>query len=514
MRGTLVFLIGIVACGGGSSQNDGGPSGGDGGNPGVDTGQQDASLPPPPSSVCAVPAMPVDTSKPTTVVGTGTAASCTDAAFRAAVATGGIVTFNCGGAATITVSSEVPVSTDTTIDGNNQITLSGGGKSRILHIMSAWNVSTPLLTVQNVTFTGGFTSDVPNTTSTAEGGGAIFEDGGSLTVINCTFQHNQCATSGQDVSGGAINGQGVGTLIIVGSTFSDNTGSNGGGVGTQDENVTVVNSTFSNNSATGTGGNPGNGGNGGGLTYDGAHVSLTLCGDTFTGNSANAAGGAVFRVGYNSQGGAPSVVNIDRTVVDSNTVDMNMGNAAGMYLENLQLTITNTTISNNTGHFGGGLWAGQSDILDLQNVTIANNMASGGGGIWFANQVTGTILNSTIAGNTGDGLFGGDTGVKLEDSIVANNVRGTLDGTTNCAQQHASGAPDMQFPSTGEGQPCTPDITMADPMLGALADNGGPVKTMKPATGSPAIGAGKSCAPTDAAGNMRPPACTLGAVEP
>ena len=490
-------LLALVACGASNGARDAGT---------------DASLPSPPSAVCTVPAMPVDTSHPTAVVGTGTPASCTEAAFRAAVAGGGIVTFDCGGSATIVVTSEVPVAKDTTLDGQDQITLSGGGKTRILHITSAWNVPTPLLTVQNLTFTGGFTSDVPNTTSTRQGGGAIFEDGGSLTVIHSTFHDNRCATSGQDVSGGAINGQGVGTLTISGSTFYANTGSNGGAVGTQDENVTVVNSTFSNNAATGTGGNPGNGGDGGGLTYDGAHISLTLCGTSFTGNRANAAGGAVFRVGYTSQGGVPSVVTIDRSSFDGNSVDATAGNAAGLYLEDLKLRITNTTISNNTGHFGGGLWAGQSDILDLENVTIANNTASSGGGIWFANQVTGTLLNCTIAGNTGDGLFGGDTGVALHDSLIANNVRGTLDSTTNCAQTHASGAPDLQFPGAG-GVKCTADVAIADPLLGPLADNGGPVKTMKPALGSPAIGAGKSCAATDATGKTRPAACTLGAIE-
>ncbi len=511
MRGIIFACVVVAACGTSPGTNDGGPNDGatnvDGATTNDAATQQDVALPPPPNSVCDVPAKPVDTSKPTTVV-----SDCSsDAQLRAAVATGGVVTFSCG-TATITASSEIPVAKDTTIDGGGKITLSGGGKSRILHITSAFNVATPLLTVQNLTFQDGFTTDVPNTTSTKEGGGAIFEDGGSLTVIDCTFSHNTCASSGQDVSGGAINGQGVGTLIIVGSTFSDNSGSNGGAVGTQDENVTVVNSTFANNSATGTGGNPGNGGDGGGLSYDGAHISLAFCGDTFTGNSAKAAGGAVFRVGYNSQGGAASVVTIDRSTFDGNSVDANSGNAAGLYLENLELTITNTTISNNTGHYGGGLWAGQSDILDMQNVTIANNTASGGGGIWFANQVTGTLLNCTIAGNTGDGLFGGDTGVALKDSIIANNVKGTLDSTTNCAKAHASGAPDMQFPQAG-GVMCTSDVTIADPALGPLQDNGGPVKTMKSTSSSPAIGAGKSCSPTDATGKTRAAACTLGAVE-
>jgi hypothetical protein len=475
-------------------------------------GQGSTTTLPPPKAVCDLPAMAVDTSKPTTVVGDGSAASCTEAALRAAVASGGIVTFACGDApATITVAAEVPVGKDTTIDGGGKVTLSGGGQSRILHITSAWNVSTPLLTVQNLTFTAGFTSDVLNTKSTAKGGGAIFEDGGSLTVIDCTFDHNQCASTGQDVSGGAINGQGVGTLLIVGSTFTNNSGSNGGGVGTQDENVTVVNSKFSNNSATGTDGNPGNGGNGGGLTYDGAHISLTLCGDTFTGNKANAAGGAVFRVGYNSAGGAASVVNIDRSTFDSNSVDAMNGNAAGLYLENVTINMSGTTISNNTGHFGGGIWCGQSATTNFSNVTIANNTASGGGGVWFANAVTGTFLNCTVAGNTGDGLFGGDTGVKLQNTIVANNVRGTLDGTTNCAKAHGTSGPDLQFPAGGTQ--CTSSITTADPQLGALQDNGGPTFTMLPAATSPAKGMGMGCPMIDQTGATRPAACTLGAIE-
>ena len=139
------------------------------------------------------------------------------------------MTFDCGAApATITVTKEVPVTGDTTIDGANLVTLSGGKATRILHIKSAWNVATPLLTVQNLAFTDGYTTDVLNTTATTEGGAAIFEDGGSLTVIDCTFTNDQCATTGEDVSGGAINGQGIGTLIVQGSTFTGNIGSNGG----------------------------------------------------------------------------------------------------------------------------------------------------------------------------------------------------------------------------------------------------------------------------------------------
>lgn len=493
----LALSLGI-AC---SSSGTDGSSNPDGG------GSQDGGVVAPPPATCDLPARAVDTSTPTTVVGTGTAASCTEAALRAAVTAGGIVTFSCGAdPATITLTSEIAVSKGTTIDGGGKVTLSGGGTTRILHITSAYNVATPLLTVQNLTLTRGYTTDVANTTSTKQGGAAIFQDGGSLTVIGCNFQNNQCASSGQDVAGGAINGQGIGALIIVGSTFTGNSGSNGGAVGTIGEDVTVVNSTFTGNSATGTGGNPGNGGNGGGLTYDGAKNTLTMCGDVFRNNTAKAAGGAVFRVGYNNEN-----VTIDRSTFDGNSADAAVGNAGGLYLQHVTINMSATTISGNTAHYGAGLWAGQSAVLNLSNVTVANNSATGGGGIWFANMVTGTILNSTIAGNTGDGLFGGDTGVSLIDTVVASNLRGTLDSTTNCAKQHTSGGPNLQFPSGGTL--CTVNIPIGDPKLGPLQDNGGPVQTMKPGPGSAAIGAGMNCAPSDATGATRSSSCTLGAVE-
>ncbi len=424
------------------------------------------------------------------------------------MAAGGIVTFDCGASpATITVTAEVPVTVDTTLDGGNLVTLSGGGTTRILHIKSAWNVATPLLTVQNLAFTGGYTTDIVNTKSTTQGGAAIFEDGGSLTVIHCNFTNNQCASTGQDVSGGAINGQGIGTLIVEGSVFSNNSGSNGGAIGTQAENVTVVNSTFTGNRATGSGGNPGNGGDGGAMSYDGAMNSWTMCGDVFSQNHANAQGGALFRVAYTDE---PTTV--DRCTFDGNGVDMTTGIAGGLYLENTTITMTATTISHNAANYGAGFWIGHAAIANLTNVTIADNDANMGGGVWFADAVTGTFLNVTVSGNAGNGIFGGGTGVVLQNTLVAGNMAGPLEGAVNCDQTHGGAGANMEFPG-GTGMPCTPTVLDADPMLGPLQDNGGATQTMAPAAGSPAIGMGTGCPPTDQRGHPRPAMCTLGAYE-
>lgn len=484
---------------------------GTGGNGQQAWSDPDAQIPSNPTATCAVPAVEADVTTPATIVGNGIAASCTEQALRSAVAVGGIITFDCGpDPVTIAVTSELAVVANTTIDGGGKITLSGNNASRIAHIKSAWNVATPLLTLQHLTFVDGYTTDVPNTRETTQGGAAIFQDGGSLTVIDCTFAHNHCASSGEDVSGGAINGQGVGDLTIVGSVFVDNSGSNGGAVGTQGENVTAVNTAFSGNTATGTDGNPGNGGDGGALSYDGENISLTLCGDTFSGNSANAAGGAVFRVAYSDE---PVV--IDRCTFDGNSVDNSAGNAGGLYLENVTITMTATTISNNGAHYGGGLWIGQSAIANLTNVTIANNKATMGAGVWFANQVTGTFANCTIAGNANNGLFGGNTAVKLMNSIVANNSAqsgGDWDHSTNCQVQHAAAGPVIQYP-LGGGVDCTPSVTYADPLLGPLQDNGGATETLAVLAGSPAIGVGSGCPAYDQRGIPRPSDCTLGAYE-
>jgi len=476
MRLTWLAVPGVimVACGSSSNKATGDAGSGSGSGEGMGNGSSsgsgsgggfdasyDGAAPPPPAATCALPAPAVDTTKPKTVVGSGTSASCTESALRAAVATGGVVTFNCGSAATqITVTSELPVTVDTTIDGAGLVTLSGGKSTRIMHIKSAWNVATPLLTVQNLTFTDGYTSDVPNTTATTAGGAAIFEDGGSLTVIHCTFTNNQCATSGEDVSGGAINGQGIGTLIVEGSTFTGNVGSNGG-----------------------------------------------ACGDTFSNNTGTASGGAIFRVAYNDE-----AVNIDRCVFDGNSIGS--GNAGGLYLEYATITMTNTTISHNTANFGGGIWIGHDAIAKLSNDTIAYNTANMGGGIWFAGGVTGTLLNVTVADNPGNGVAGGDTGVTLQNTVVDDNTEGAsmMEGEVSCDHSHSGAGTNMEYPGD-PSSPCTSAVLVSDAKLGPLQNNGGVTDTMAPAASSPAIGKGFGCPATDQRGQPRKSPCTLGAYE-
>ncbi|MDW7693005.1 hypothetical protein R9C00_10255 [Flammeovirgaceae bacterium SG7u.111] len=284
-------------------------------------------------------ARPEDVSIPDQVVGDGTPESCTAEAFIAAVAKGGIITFNSGGKpVTITLSEPAKVFNDANdevvIDGGGLITLSGGGKTRILYMNTCdqaqnWTTSHcqdqdhPKLTVQNITFING------NSTGETEytGGGAIWARGGKLKVVNCRFFNNKCATTGPDVGGGAIRvfdqfqDQPV---YIVNSTFGGaegygNSGSNGGALSSIGVSWSIYNSLFTHNTAVGNGGNPAEsgtpgGGSGGAIYNDGNEMTLRVYGSKIEDNEVNAYGAAIFFVSNNHTGN----IVIDQSVIQNN----------------------------------------------------------------------------------------------------------------------------------------------------------------------------------------------------
>jgi hypothetical protein len=277
---------------------------------------------------CAVPAeaQAESTASPTTVVGNGTAASCTSAAFVAAVAAGGVITFNCGASpVVITLDQTAKIFNDKgpkiVIDGGGKVTLSGGGKVRILYQNTCdqaqhWTTSHcdnqdhPLLTVQNLTFVQGNAKGLKLDDGSGAGGGAIFARGGRLKVVSCKFENNVCDDLGPDVGGGAIRAfdqHGGLPLYVVNSSFGGspataNVCANGGGLSSIGVSWTVVNSLFAFNQAIGNGASSGQGGNGGAIYNDGDTFTLTLCGVTISNNTANEGGGAVFFVSNDLSG--------------------------------------------------------------------------------------------------------------------------------------------------------------------------------------------------------------------
>ncbi|MEV6012218.1 hypothetical protein AB0M29_36130 [Streptomyces sp. NPDC051976] len=283
-----------------------------------------------PGGHAAVPAAAraVDTSHPTRTVGNGTAASCTSAAVVAAVAKGGVITFSCGPSPvviTMTATAKVrnAASTRVVLDGGGKVTLSGGGRHRILYMNTCdqaqgWttshcqNQSTPQLTVQNLTFAdGNSTGD----TTEGGGGGAVLVRGGRFKAVNTRFVRNRCDRTGPDLGGAAIRVldqyEGL-PVYITGSTFGGAPGqggscSNGGALSSIGVSWVILNSVLSYNTAIGTGANPARsgtpgGGSGGALYTDGNRYTVHIEGSLLTHNDAHEGGGALFYVSNNHTG--------------------------------------------------------------------------------------------------------------------------------------------------------------------------------------------------------------------
>jgi hypothetical protein len=280
-----------------------------------------------------------DTSHPSRVIGRGTPASCTSAAVVAAVAAGGVITFDCGSRpVVITMSATAKVrnaAPRVVLDGGGKVTLSGAGRRRILYMdtcdqAQGWTTShcqdqsEPALTVQNLTFADG---DSTGDTAEGGGGGAILVRGGRFKAVHARFVRNRCDRTGPDLGGAAIRvlDQYHGLPVyITDSTFGGAPGqggscSNGGALSSIGVSWVVLNSVMTYNSAVGHGANPARGGtpgggSGGAVYTDGNRYTVRVEGSVIAHNDAKEGGGALFYVSNDHTG----TLAIDGSTLTSN----------------------------------------------------------------------------------------------------------------------------------------------------------------------------------------------------
>jgi hypothetical protein len=200
------------------------------------------------------------------------------------------ITFDIGsGSHTITLGSELVLSTDVTIDGDTDadgaadVTIDGNDASRVFQVTGATtDVSLRSLDISNGSAANGF-------------GGAIFSSGSSLTIVNSTIRDSA-----------ASNGGGIAAIDVrlANSTISGNAADAGGGLFLFGGGTGILdNTTLSGNSATSNGGgigtNPG--------------TTLTIRNSTITDN----AGGPVFGGGGVTLGNSTAVV--QNSIISGNT---------------------------------------------------------------------------------------------------------------------------------------------------------------------------------------------------
>lgn len=253
------------------------------------------------------------------------------------------------------------------------------------------------------------------------------------------------------------------------------------------------------------------------------------------------------------------VTNSGTATIQDSAVSGNTGGFGGGITNNGTLTGLRSAVSGNTASGeGAGLYipAGTVTVVDS---TIANNVTgpSGDGGSAVMNQASLTVVNSTITGNTlttslpVTGFTGGiystsstsGVTVKLSNTIIAGNT--FTDNNNNTSESdfvdqsggasgtytdgaiggsHTGSDADNIVGLSYNGRTYTPAGILATGTDGkpALADNGGPTRTVATAAHSPAVGHGDTAtcqtAPVngvDQRGAARPTSfCAIGAYEP
>ena len=437
---------------------------------------------------------------------------------------------------------------------NNRAENNGGALE--LDTNTAATVALPALdTITGSTFTGNTANYGPVAGPTAGfGGGAIDISNGpilrllstdaasgpqTVMISKSTFTNNSTVPPAITAPaptgiGGAIlssnNTSGppdTGALVSIdNSLFTMNTAdAEGGAIENDGDSVSVFDSLFTGNKATGltTGAGITIGGLGGAIGTD-THHGLTIMRSTFNGNSVGLPTAFVAGTGV---GGA---------------VFINGGTTA------TSNAITNSTFAGNTAGDGGAIFVAPTFGLSLDSDTIAGDTTATG------NMIPTVAAGGNPAATAGAGLTVGTPAlVTAIGTIFSNNLDNAIAPAVvkNCGGPASPFITDDGFNLEWSGGPLAAnntcivapglpsDVTTKDPLLGPLGSYGGPsalnggligagvgtgqlTLPLSPSTTtpSPAIDAGGACNPpitTDERGATRPfPAggnCDIGAFE-
>jgi hypothetical protein len=361
-------------------------------------------------------------------------------------------------------------------------------------------------------------NDAAGSSTCAAGNGAdIISFTGTLQNSTITLQQGQLnVSSPMTINGGGVTVDGNQTSRLMAVYYNASTLTD----------VTLSSLTLTNGSA---GNNPG-----GGICATTQSCNLQAATPTVQRGAVREAPQAAYGV----------QLTLDDVKVSNNTASYRTG---GIFLDrHVSLSMNDSTVSGNsinaaTEWGSGGIYLSEDSYLSMTNSTVSGNSASGDqryltGGIYAYASYGVHITNSTVSGNSATcnehcagalSISGGNppASAQLYDSTVSGNSAVSTGGNTNDVGGAMVGADyyatvtlantilagnsgdhaDLDVPSglasasasllgsslsstySGNG-----NLFNDNPVLGPLANNGGPTQTMALLNGSPAIDAGNN----------------------
>lgn len=388
--------------------------------------------------------------------------------------------------------------------GSSTLTFNGGaieGNTAAAEGGGLWVTTTGIATLTGTMITG----NTANGDGTEQGGGGVFNDGGIANITDAIVEMNSSTATSVGSGGGGIfndgtmnladtavrgnmantgtaNGGGIlnsdgGTLTVSGGSITENQGARAGGGIENNAGMVTLNEVQLDDNTTGI--------NGGGLHISGAGTAM-INGGTASGNEAGNEGGGL----WNSSN-ASATIELAGTTIDGNTAEFGGGifndGAAGTY------TITRSTVSNNVANMAGGGLDIEGGVVNIINSTLSGNRVNigSGGGMNADAGSSVRLVHTTIVGNraaaNGGGVVSAD--IVIGNTLIANNVAGGIGpdivGTLESLDFNLIGD---SSDGTLNG-PTVNTITNTAALVSGLSDNGGPTLTHRLMAGSPAIDA-------------------------
>jgi parallel beta-helix repeat protein len=336
--------------------------------------------------------------------------------------------------------------------------------------------------------------------------GGIYNRFSSPSIVNCIFTENSsCGINNSSalptITNCTFSNNGVGICntssspAITNCTFSDNNS----GIYNELSSPAITNCMFSNNHAY----------NGGGIYNWGASPAILNC--TFNGNTATSystAHGALGGAIYNDSSYALS----SPTIIDCTFIGNSAKYGGGIY-DTAYSTITNCTFKENFASNGGGIY-NRGALPSITNCTFQGNIATDHGGGMYNHASSPAIANCTFTENIAGGIVSAAPSYFPYFPLVSESlptIKNCIFWENSQCQVGSSYLAMSYCVIQDEIHEAGTNIISDDPLLGVLADNGGPALTCaiplnSSAMAIPKIAGGNwnGCPDTDQRGLARP----------
>ncbi len=282
--------------------------------------------------------------------------------------------------------------------------------------------------------------------SSNNGAGLTNTSGGTVSVTRTTFSNNIATNDGGAIDNGDYGG-GTATLTITGSTFADNISSfNGGAIDNADDDgtgvVTVSNSTFTGN----TGYDGGAIDNGDRREAQSTPSTVTVTDSTFSGNTSNNDGGAI----DSSDDGSGT------TTISESTFSGNIAQSNGGAIDNGDL---------NDNYFPGGL-----GTLDVATSTFSGNFASSHG-LTIDSGDDGGSAAATVAANVFAGSCSQAGGTWTDQGYNVGSDASCFNGGTGDNSSAGSNLANLLGPLADNGGSTETTLLLTgNPAIGIIPD--------------------------------------------